>query len=82
VYAFGSICYEMLAGVPPFPAAHAATLGRKLTEPAPSLRAIRETVPEELERIVLTCLARQPADRFSSGGEVVRALGGFAGSKS
>jgi serine/threonine-protein kinase len=76
VYTFGCICYEMLAGGPPFARpGRGASLGDKLTQPAPPLRARRETVPAALAELVHACLARVPADRPASGAHVLRALG-------
>jgi eukaryotic-like serine/threonine-protein kinase len=75
VYAFGCIVYEMLTGEPPFGRASLpSTVEGKMTQTPPPLRGRRETVPEVLERIVHTCLARVPADRYSSGEELTRAL--------
>jgi TolB-like protein/tetratricopeptide (TPR) repeat protein len=67
VYALGCVLYEMLAGEPPYtgPTAQAIT-ARRLTEPVRSLRTVRETVPDHLERAVTQALARVPADRFPS----------------
>jgi serine/threonine protein kinase/tetratricopeptide (TPR) repeat protein len=65
IYSLGCVLYEMLAGEPPFMARSAqAILARKLAEPAPSLRVVRDTVPEALEAAVMKALARVPADRF------------------
>jgi DNA-binding SARP family transcriptional activator len=76
VYAFGCVVFEMLVGEPPFGrAGSAAELVRKLTQPPPEIRAHRDRVPEELERIVQTCLQRVAADRFPSGVELAEALG-------
>jgi DNA-binding SARP family transcriptional activator len=75
VYAIGCIVYEMLAGEPPFGrSSRSSSLGAKLTQPPMPLRARRESVPEALEQIVHTCLARVPADRYSSGEELSHAL--------
>jgi eukaryotic-like serine/threonine-protein kinase len=33
------------------------------------------SVPDDLERVVLRCLAKDPADRFADAGKLERALG-------
>ncbi len=67
VYALGCVLYEMLAGEPPYTGATAqAIVARRLSEPVRSLRVVRETVPDQLERAVMRALARVPADRFPS----------------
>lgn len=75
VYALGCILAEMLTGEPPFgrEASH-AVVARKLSQPPPSLRALRPSVPETLERIVHTCVARVRADRYESAAALVAAL--------
>jgi serine/threonine-protein kinase len=75
VYSFGCVLYEALAGVPPFaPTGGHAILVRKLTEPAPSVRDARASVPEDLDAVLRTCLARSPADRYASGAALADAL--------
>ena len=75
LYAFGCIVYEMLTGEPPYGRSTVpSAVEAKMTQPPPPLRSRRETVPEVLERIVQTCLARVPADRYSSGEDLSRAL--------
>jgi serine/threonine-protein kinase len=67
IYALGCVLYEMLAGEPPYTGPTAqAIMARRLTEPIRSLRAVRETVPDQLEQAVTRALARVPADRFPS----------------
>ena len=67
VYALGCVLYEMLAGEPPFVAPTAgASIARRLTEPAPQIRRIREGVPAAVEQSIMVALARDPADRFPS----------------
>jgi TolB-like protein len=75
IYSLGCVLYEMLAGEPPFTGASAqAILLRKFTENPRPLRAVRDTVPPEIEAAVTKALARSPADRFSSAGELVKVL--------
>jgi len=67
VYALGCVLYEMLAGEPPYTGpTPQAIMARRLSEPVRSLRTVRETVPDHLERAVMRALARVPADRFPS----------------
>jgi serine/threonine-protein kinase len=73
VFALGCILFEMLLGTPPFPAAKSLVPTSDWQVP-PALRTFRESVPETLERVVHTCLARVPADRYADAGEVLGAL--------
>jgi serine/threonine protein kinase len=75
VYSLGCVLFEALAGTPPFaPTGGHAILVRKLTEPAPSVRDARPSVPEDLDAVLSTCLARSPADRYASGAALADAL--------
>jgi tetratricopeptide (TPR) repeat protein len=57
----------MLGGDPPFVGTTPqAILARKLTDRAPSLKPLRDTVTDKLEQVVLQSLARSPADRFTT----------------
>jgi TolB-like protein/tRNA A-37 threonylcarbamoyl transferase component Bud32/Flp pilus assembly protein TadD len=75
IYSLGCVLYEMLAGEPPFTGASAqAILLRKFTENPRPLRAVRDTVPPEIEAAVARALARSPADRFASARDLVKVL--------
>ncbi|HKU62398.1 MAG TPA: protein kinase [Gemmatimonadales bacterium] len=75
VYSVGCILFEMLAGEAPFAGSNmAAVLSRKLTQPAPKVRTLRESVPPALEAFIDRCLARLPADRFQRATEAREAL--------
>ena len=65
IYALGCALYEMLIGEPPFTGPNAAAIvARHLTAPVPSIRAVRPTVPAELETVVRGALEKVPADRI------------------
>jgi serine/threonine protein kinase/tetratricopeptide (TPR) repeat protein len=75
VYSLGCVLYEMLAGQPPFTGSTAqAIVARRLSEPVPLLRHVREQVPVPVEQAVMKALAKVPADRFSSATRFAEAL--------
>ena len=75
LYALGCVCYEMLAGEPPFGGATAQViLARVLTEQPRPLRSIRPGVPPVIEQIVSTAIARAPADRYPTVSDFSREL--------
>ena len=77
VYSLGCMLYEMLAGVAPFTGPTAqAIITKRFTEPVPSIRAARATVPESVEQAVTKALARVPADRYATASQLAQALVG------
>jgi serine/threonine-protein kinase len=79
IYALAAVLYEMLAGEPPFTGPTGqAVIARQLVDPPPSLRTVRPTVPEELERAIEKALAKVPADRYETAGAFVEAAGAGA----
>ncbi len=80
-YSLAIVCYEMLVGRPPFEGSTgAAVIARRFTSPIPVVRALRPEVPEPAERALQRAMALDPADRFGSVAEFVRALGAAAAS--
>jgi TolB-like protein/tetratricopeptide (TPR) repeat protein len=76
LYSLACVLYEMLAGKPPFTAGTPfAVAAKRLTEPAPSLKALRE-VPVPVEEALRRALATNPADRFSTAAAFREALAG------
>jgi serine/threonine-protein kinase len=75
LYALGVVAYEMLSGRPPFTGGTAQQLiaAQMATPPEPVTRA-RPAIPAALADVVMRCLAKHPADRPQSAGEVVAAL--------
>ena len=75
IYSLGCVLYEMLAGEPPHMGPNAqAIIAKRLTEPVPSLRETRETIPPETDAALSRALARVPADRYATATEFAAAL--------
>jgi eukaryotic-like serine/threonine-protein kinase len=65
VYALGCVLYEMLAGEPPYTGrTPQAVLAKRLSEPVPHVRTLRDSVPKAVEQALTQALAKVPADRF------------------
>ena len=75
IYSLGCVLYEMLAGEPPFtgPTAQVVT-ARRLAGSVPSLHAVRDSVPRQIEQAIGKALAKLPADRFATAAEFADAL--------
>jgi len=67
IYSLGVTLYEMATGEAPFTGRDWFELGRKHIEELPSLpREKNGELDPDLERIVLKCLQKNPADRYQS----------------
>lgn len=75
IYSLGVVVYEALVGRPPFKEeTDIATALAHLNNEPPPLRSIKAGVPRALDAAVLKALAKDPADRYSSAGEMQAAL--------
>jgi serine/threonine-protein kinase len=76
LYAVGVILYELLSGRRPFPASDPVELSyRQANEDPPPLSGHAPGVSPTLAAVVHRCLARDPAARYASAGELLAALG-------
>ncbi len=75
IFSLGVVLYQLLTGKLPFQGESIAdTIDTIITkDPAPP-RRISPEIPGALERIVLKCLAKNPADRFQTAGELREAI--------
>ena len=72
IYALGAMMYYALTGQPPFTGESAfAIMMAQARDPVVPPSQVRPGIPDDLEQVVLRCLAKAPAGRYPS----VRALG-------
>lgn len=74
VYALGCVLFQALTGTLPFPADNdLAKLFAHATQDAPTLRERAPEVPAAFEAVVARAMAKDPADRYPSAGDLGRA---------
>jgi serine/threonine-protein kinase len=76
IYALGIVIFEMLTGRTPFAGDTTAVLYKHVHEPPPPLAELAPRVPPPVVQAVLRALAKDPAQRFKSAGELAAALTG------
>ncbi len=75
IFAFGCLMYEMLTGRRAFSAAsRAGTIAQIIAGDPPSIATLRPMIPMALDRVIRTCLAKNPDDRFQTAHDVMLAL--------
>ncbi len=75
VYSLAAVLYEMLSGEQPYTGATTqAVLAKRFTEPPPSVRVARPSVPEAIDLAIRKALASTAADRFSSISQFAQTL--------
>ena len=83
LYSLGCMLYEMLAGEPPFTGKSAMSImARHVMEQVPSVRIVRNAVPEEVEEAIFAVLAKAPIDRPQTAAAFVAMLGESMGTTS
>ncbi|MFZ0686611.1 MAG: protein kinase [Terriglobales bacterium] len=71
IFAFGSIFYEMLSGQRAFRGESPADTMSAILREEPSDLALNErNIPPALDRLVMHCLEKNPAQRFQSAGDL------------
>src|SRR5207245_1683939 len=75
VYSLACVLYEMLVGEPPYTGPSAqVVIAKRFTDPVPSLRRLRETIPPAIDAAVSKALGKAPADRFVTAVQFGEAL--------
>jgi formylglycine-generating enzyme required for sulfatase activity len=75
VYSLGVILYLMATGRVPYKAeTPVAVIMKHLHDPLPPARDLNPELPEALQLVILKALSKTPEDRYSTAGEMVRAI--------
>ncbi len=83
IYSLGAVAYFLLTGKPPFdaPTAIEAIIAHARDPVVPPSR-LRGEVPDDLDAVILRCLAKDPSDRFPNAESLETALGRCASATS
>src|SRR5262245_59647490 len=82
LYAFGGVLYEALTGKKPYERdTDVAVMFAHITEPPPAVTKVRPDLPEALDAVIAKAMAKSPADRFSTGREMIEAARAALGGK-
>ena len=75
IYSLGVVGYFLITGHTPFEGDDYRNLfAAHLTEPVPPVRHWCPGVPADLEKVILRCLEKKPADRFADAQSLEHAL--------
>jgi serine/threonine protein kinase len=75
IFAFGAVLFEMLTGRKAFEGkTRASLLGAILKDEPPPVSQVQTLAPASLNRIVATCLAKDPDDRWQTARDLLREL--------
>ncbi len=74
-YALACVLYEMLTGEPPYTGATVqAIIAKRFSDPVPSARRLRESIPASVDSAITCALAKVAPDRFAATAEFAKAL--------
>ena len=75
IFAFGTVLFEMLTGKKAFEAAsNAGLMAAILEREPPTLSSLQPLATPALDRLVATCLAKDPDDRWQTARDLMREL--------
>jgi WD40 repeat protein len=75
IFAFGAVLYEMTTGKKAFSGTSQASLISAIMKEDPTpIAAIQPTSPPSLDRVIRTCLAKDPEERWQSAADIKREL--------
>jgi TonB family protein len=75
LYSLGILIYKLMTGTAPYKGETGISIAFKhVNEPVPSLKSALPGVPDWMDAVVSRLLAKDPADRYQSAEELIKAL--------
>src|SRR4029077_2040641 len=75
IFAFGAVVYEMATGRKAFEGKTSASVMAKILEAEPpSMASLQPMTPPALDRVVKTCMAKEPDERWQTASDLCREL--------
>jgi serine/threonine protein kinase/Tol biopolymer transport system component len=75
IFAFGAVVYEMATGKKAFEGKSSASVMAKIMEAEPpSMASLQPMTPPQLDRVVKTCMAKEPDERWQTASDLCREL--------
>jgi len=75
IYALGAVLYEMLTGMPPYIGPTPMSIAMKhVVEPVPTVKPMRPDLPDDIEDVISTAMAKNPDLRYETAGDMAAAL--------
>ena len=75
IFAFGAVLYEMLTAKQAFHGkSHASLIAAILEHDPPPVSTVQPLTPPALDRVIATCLSKDPDKRWQSAGDLAREL--------
>jgi serine/threonine protein kinase/tetratricopeptide (TPR) repeat protein len=77
LYSFGLVFYEMVAGEVPFAGESTwQVMYQRVKEQPNDIKTVNPETPDNVARIIMHCLEREPADRYQSAREITADIDG------
>ncbi|OBI81725.1 serine/threonine-protein kinase PknH/PknJ [Mycobacterium asiaticum] len=74
IYSLACVLYECLTGTPPYQTQNlSALMAAHLIQPIPQPSQVRRELPQAFDEVIARGMAKDPAARYSSAGELARA---------
>src|SRR3984885_3861655 len=73
IYALACVLYECLTGYPPYQGDQVSVMSAHINQPTPRPSAVRPGIPAALDRVIACGMAKNPADRYATCGDLANA---------